>query len=923
MSEVKDSSVKGRLKRFQFSTVQAYILELGSQSIRFYRHQAQITVADTDAVVLNGQFTSNITSWDDRSTGGAGNQISHGATNGRLTLETGGRDADDIGWAEQDITTTNTGQEHVLKFRVIGAPGDKIEFQVGTTSKGAETLAAVEKQTGYHCVAFTPSLSTFYVQFRNLGSNADKDMQIDDVSLIDNSAVEIDTPYAEADLFEIEGPQSADVLYLFHGSYPAHKLQRFGHTTWSIVEVAWFDGPYLDENDTDTTLLASAVDGIGVTFTLSSTVGVNGGAGWLSTDIGRLIRFKHVEGDPNWSFAVITSITSTTIAVGDIRSETNKFDKVWQTDDSASLFVNQTQTARDSSDGNFIPYPATEAIGDYCAMGHDIKFAQLEFDYAGGTAGVGGTTAWEYWNGTAWSALPNVADNTTGFTAAVADDLTVSFSLPDDWAKHSLNGSGSLYYVRARVTAGYSTNPVLDRVRVLEHLATEAVGAWKLGAWSGTTGYPQVGSFYEQRLYVAATNGQPQTFWASQTADFENHRPDDRTGTVEEDDAFNYTLSADDVNAIRWMSAGEDTLVVGTAGGEWVPSSDGIVITPLDITVRRQTTHGSGQVQPVRIGAIVLFVQKALRKVREFGLDQLAVKYAAPDMTRTAQHITKGGIVEIDYAEEPDSVVWAVRTDGQLLSLTFRRDEDVVGWSRHIIGGSFGSGDAAVDSVAIIPGDNGSGQTQDSSDMDEVWIIGKRTINGVTNRYVEVLEREFEAGDNQEDAYYADSLITYDGAPATVLTGYDHLEGETLKVLADGAIVADKTVTGGQITLDIAAAKVQAGLGYIHKFKTLKVSAGNPAGTPLGKTKRIYGLTFSLLNSHTLKYGPNADDLTEKDFRVVSDAMDSAVPLFTGEQFVEFTGDWTEDARIVILEDDPVPFTILAIAPETVVNPLK
>lgn len=785
VAEIKSSSVKGRLKKFQFSTTQAYALEMGDGTMRFYRYQGQITVPDTDASISNGAFTSNITDWDDRSTGGAGNQISHDSANGRLTLETNGTAADDIGWAEQDVTVGagNKDNEHVIKFRVVGDPGDKVEFQVGTTSTGTEVIGPVEKEVGYHCVAFTPGATTFYVQFRNLGSNADKDVQIDDVSLIDDSAVEIDVPYAEADLYTVEGPQSADVLYLFHADYPSYKLQRFGHTTWSLVEVAWQDGPYLTQNSTSTTLTPSATSGVAVTVTASATDGINGGDGFQTTDVGRLMRIDNASSGVQWGWGIIVARASTT--------------------------------------------------------------------------------------------------------------------------------SVTVHVKRSFATANADAN-------------------WRLGAWSETTGYPSVATFFEQRLYAAATTDQPQSFWASQTADFENMAPDSANssgtwdGTVEADDAFEYTISADNVNAIRWMSAGEDTLSIGTVGGEWIPSSSEAALTATDtITVRRQTTHGSAQVQPVRVDNVVLFLQRAKRKIREFGFSFEVDGYRAVDLTRLAQHITLGGIVEMDFAEEPDSLVWAVRNDGTLLSMTYRREEDVVGFARHILGGSFASGTAVVESVVVIPGANGAGQIQDSSSRDEVWMIVKRTINGQTKRYIELFERDYADGDDQEDAYYSDSIITYDGASASVITGLDHLEGETVKIWADGAVQADKTVSSGQITLDADASVVQVGLGYTHTLKTLKIDAGNPAGTALGKKKRIYGATFVLLNSHALKYGPSTGDLKQKDFRVVVDEMDDEVPLFTGEQALSFSGNWTTDARIVVQSDTPAPFTLLAIAPEIDVQALK
>jgi len=1001
IAEEKSSTVKGRLKRFIFSVTQAYILELGNTIVRFYRNQGQIAVADTDAVVTNGTFKTDINFWDDRSTGTGA--LTHDATNQRLSLQVGGTRDIDIGWAEQDITTTNTNTEHVIKFRVIGAPGDKIEFQVGTAASGAQTLAAVEKEVGYHCVAFTPTTSPFYIQFRNRGNFRKKIVQIDDVSLIDNSPVEIDTPWLEADLYTVEGTQSADVFYNFHADYPTYKLQRFGHTTWSLVEVAWQDGPYLDENTSTTTITPSADSGLKVNFTLSSIAGVNDNQGWLSTDVGRSIRYKK-DGGSAWSWAVITSITSTTVVVADIR-ETSEFSHVWQADDTPAdnAFVDETADANSSTDADWTLFPATEATGDYAAFGFTQTFSQISFDYINGTAGIGGVVAWEYWDGSAWAALTGVTDNTTGFTAAAADDLTVSWSIPTDWAKQVISTSASLYFVRARITTVYSTNPVLDQGSVRIQSTPITTTSFRLGAWSGTTGYPQVASFFEQRLYVAATNNQPQTFWASQTADFENLKPDDGAGILEADDAFNFTLSADDVNAIRWLSSGEDVLVIGTQGGEWVPSSDGVVITPLDISVRRQTKHGSAQIQPVRVGNTVLFVQRAKRKIREFGISEFGASYLAPDMTRLAKHITLGGIIEMDFAEEQESLVQAVRNDGQLLSLTIRREEDIVGFGRHILGGSFEGGDAVVESVAIIPGNDGSGQTQDSANRDEIWVTVKRTINSATKRYIEFFERDFETGDAQEDAYYSDSLITLDSPETisgatkanpvvltitattlsngdeirvtdvkgttelnnntykvankatntieltspdddsnidgtgfttyisggkvnlkgTAITGLGHLEGETIKVWGDGAIQTDKTVSSGSITADEKASVFQIGLGFTHKMKTLKISAGNPAGTPLGKIKRIYGITFVLLNSHTLKFGPDSSNLTTKDFRIVADPMDNAAPLFTGEQFVEFSGDWGRDGRIVIESDDPSPFFLLALAPEINLNTLK
>ena len=115
----------------------------------------------------------------------------------------------------------------------------------------------------------------------------------------------------------------------------------------------------------------------------------------------------------------------------------------------------------------------------------------------------------------------------------------------------------------------------------------------------------------------------------------------------------------------------------------------------------------------------------------------------------------------------------------------------------------------------------------------------------------------------------------------TSITGLSHLEGETIKVFGDGAILPDETVSSATITINSAASVVQVGLGYTHTLKTLKISVGNPAGTALVKKKRIYGVTFFLLNSHTISYGPDTANLKNKEFRVVADDMDSAALLST------------------------------------------
>lgn len=151
----------------------------------------------------------------------------------------------------------------------------------------------------------------------------------------------------------------------------------------------------------------------------------------------------------------------------DVASTLNKaFVRVWQVDDSANTFVEETADANSATNADWLLFPATEAVGDYVAFGSREVFDGITFDNANGTAGVAGVVAWEYWDGTAWTALANVSDGTTNFTATAADGQLVHWRRPTDWVARSLDESVEtvpLYYIRARVTTVYTTNPVYDQ----------------------------------------------------------------------------------------------------------------------------------------------------------------------------------------------------------------------------------------------------------------------------------------------------------------------------------------------------------------------------------------------------------------------------------------------------------------------------
>lgn len=234
----------------------------------------------------------------------------------------------------------------------------------------------------------------------------------------------------------------------------------------------------------------------------------------------------------------------------------------------------------------------------------------------------------------------------------------------------------------AKITARTNTTVVVCTI-TKAFANTDATVAWQLGYWSDTTGFPETVSFFEQRLIFGGSTDYPQTIWASQSGDYENFDVDDSSAS----DAFIYTIAANKVNTIRWLAPARD-LIVGTAGGEFkVGRPTGEPLKPDNVQITQQTTYGGYTTQPIQIGNAVLFVQRQKKKIREFTYRFEDDAYTAPDMTLLAEHITGDGIVDVEYAQEPESIYWAVREDGAFLGLTYQRQEDVIAWHKHMIGG--------------------------------------------------------------------------------------------------------------------------------------------------------------------------------------------------------------------------------------------
>ena len=711
------------------------------------------------------------------------------------------------------------------------------------------------------------------------------------------SPVEVTTVYTASDLDTLKFAQAADTMYVVSPNHPIYKITRTSHTAWTITEVELQRGPMLDINTTSTTLTASARSGSGITLTASAST-------FLSTDVGRLVKIHE-------GYIKIDNYTSATEVDGTAQELEDGRAEILPSYTASTLSFHEGDPDATGLEHN-------DRIEDTAASFVDEGFK------AGQTIVISGSAS---------------NNTSSGFLLVDVTDSVLTLAPGADLAAEA---AGSSVTISGKL---------------------EATDKWALGAFSESTGYPRAVTFYEQRLVFAGNNDQPQTLFFSQGGDFENFE-----AGVEDDDGMVYTIGSNEVNVIRFLASTRN-LIVGTSGGEFVVRAGGTdeAITPTNVQIKQQTAHGSSDHTPVQAGNAVLFVQRAKRKVRELQYNFDVDGYVAPDVAIISEHITEGGLTELAYQQEPDSVVWAVRGDGQIVTMTYKREEQVIGWSRQIIGGT----DAVVERIVTIPGD---------LDEDQVWMVVRRTINGGTKRYVEYI-KDFDFGSDVTDAVFVDSTLSYTGvsdtlngqisAAATTITlddstsfsasgavkigneiitytgnaanqltgctravvgvaaihadgaavtqaalslsGLDHLEGETINVLADGSVHAPKTVSSGAITLDRYVTKAHVGLSYSSTMTTLRVDAGSAMGTSQGKIKRINELTVRLYRSVGLKVGRDADNLDVVPFRSSSAAMDEAIALYTGDKEIELNGNYDTDGQITIRQEQPLPMTVLAV----------
>lgn len=457
----------------------------------------------------------------------------------------------------------------------------------------------------------------------------------------------------------------------------------------------------------------------------------------------------------------------------------------------------------------------------------------------------------------------------------------------------------------------YAEMPV-DPTNVAKLYNNGVTNLWQLGAWY-TGNFPRAISFHEQRLWFGGSIREPLNFWGSQPNDYENMAPTEYDSVVLDTSAINYSLVANKANPILWLLSA-NTLLIGTQSSEWqvkAASSINQPITPTNINATEQTNNGSlAGCRPIKLGNAIGFIQKAGRKMIEIAYDFQQDSFVGKNLCVVSEHILrKGGKAKsIAYQREPSNVVWVALTDGTLAALTYEKEQQVLAWHPHDLGGN-----GIVESLAVA---NSAAGTEEL-----LYMVVKRTINGSQKRYIEYFTTDFYPVNETDisDAYHLDCGLSYSGAPTTTITGLTHLNGETVDVVADGVYVNTKLVAGGQITLATAASKVHVGYKYTGYVKLLPLEGASPTGgTSQGKTKRIARTVVRVFSTRDFKYGT---DLQRLDVKKIVDGNGVPTTKLASEDLgINIPMNYNYTAMFYLVQDQPYPFTVLAVAPDAEVT---
>lgn len=696
-----------------------------------------------------------------------------------------------------------------------------------------------------------------------------------------STPLELVTPYSLADLGSLNWEQAEDTAFLFHTARVPHRLQRLADDAWRLEPAPFVVAPFAEQGlraATAATLSAVTV-GAGRTITAAAPI-------FLAGDVGRDV----VSGFGAGTITAVASATSATLDVSTAFASTALAADAWLLDGSPQAFIRPA--AKDPVGATIalaaaLPRQAAVTIADTGSGGRTITSTVSVFTAADvgrrfyADAGVLLITAQAGF--TADGTLESEADFLSASYPAGGWGITGgAFRAQDVGSYIRAASTGALYRIAAVPSAAEATVEIRTAASALVAVPP---GAWSLErtVWSDAAGYPGAGTLDEQRLWLAGVPTKPQAIFASRIGEYLNFE----AGLLD-DSAFSYALSMRQRNLIRHLVGGRRLFAFGEGAEVALRGGNEKAIGPTNIQKDDGSAYGTGAVRPVVIGKEILFVQGAGRKVRALGYSAAADGFDSPDRTVFAEHVTASGIVEMAYAAEPDSLLYAVRADGQMAVCAYSVEQEVIGWSRYVTDGAFRS-------VSVVP----------AVGADAVWTLVRRTVGGVDRFFVEVFD----------EAVCTDCATVLHSSSAT-WGALGHLEGRQVVAKADGVHQGAFTVEGGQITLPRIAHDFEAGLAFVPELELLPPEVGGATGTRQGSNLSVHEVVVRVLDTDTLDINGE-----QTDFRRFGEPLlDRPPPGYDGDYRAITLTDSVFKPKLLIRQPFPYRAHVLAVVRKVTVN---
>ena len=407
--------------------------------------------------------------------------------------------------------------------------------------------------------------------------------------------------------------------------------------------------------------------------------------------------------------------------------------------------------------------------------------------------------------------------------------------------------------------------------------STAATVDWTEQAFSPVHGWPVSVCFHQDRLVIGGSRDLPNRLWLSKSADlFSFDLAEGR-----DDEAIEFPILSDQVNAIRHVFSGRH-LQIFTSGAEWMVTGD--PLTPTSIQLFRQTRVGSRidrTIPPQDVDGATLFVPRAGPQLREFLFADSEQAYQATDLAMLAHHLIDRA-VDMAY-DEPRRLLHVVMANGTMATLTVYRDEEVSGWTQQSTSGLI----LAVANVG-----------------EETYVMVDREGSISIEAF--------------DETFHVDCGLAGTAVPAkSQWSGADHLEGRTVKVVADGALAGDQVVENGGIKLDHPASAVQLGLAFTHIVEPLPPSGQTLAAGQAGRLRPI-SLTLRVWETRALQLDTGRGLVHVPFARFGGSILDAPPQPYSGDVTVRTLG-W-RDAGIEPLwrieQDTPLAFTLLSASTE-------